>query len=610
MDKKKHFYLTDEQLKAFNEQINEQILNGVPSETTLKGVSGYFPEGIDHLRKYVNAFSTHDQPPLLEPEPVNPDYPDMGMKAPDEISNGAMIDSSALLLIGNVQNPQNERVIPSELFELLNKKQPKKDKIGIGITTHNREEIFTTSFMNIVNRLPENVEIVVVDDASQDEYVSSIIGPMVMRHTFDTNVGIARAKNKCLELLYDAGCEHFFLFDDDTYPDCENWWKPYVESREPHLMYIFQHFSSGKSPNDMILLYQDNEVAAYSHVRGCMLYYKRICLDVVGGMDVAFGKWGHEHGDLSNRIYSAGLTRFRYMDVPFSAGLFYSADEREHGTFKSTVPGAQRIDYLNKTKAIYDAQYNSPAFRPFWQPPVNDSKCEAKPLFLTAYFTTIPDPQRPNEPMRGFFTPDFSNYAGSIIAQKSDCIILIDNPVPDMDTAYVKLKTTQVSINPYFQRWISYYEYLIKHKNEISWVFMTDCTDVELLNMPVPERGKIYVGDEPGIIGGSQWLHYHHRHPDLILFYRQYGRVHMVNAGILGGYIDDVLPFVRAIIDTYSRMSHDSMVRRTNGPGMTDMGIFNYVAHTMFPDKISHGKHVNTTFKANERNDISWFKHK
>lgn len=531
----------------------------------------------------------------------------------NNFNTGSIVNTPQLALIGSVNNPQNEYIIRPDIIKMLS-----TGRIGIGITTHNRPDRFSKALSAIINLMPTGAVVAIVDDASTNEYMlcecmdrnNEFPSPLLYR--FESNVGIARAKNKCLEMLYDAGCDHLFLFDDDTFPLVKNWWVDYVENAEPHLMYIFKDFTSGKSPNDMIELYRDNSIVAYSHVRGCMLYYKRICLDTVGGMDVAFGRWGHEHGDLSNRIYSSGLTRFRYMDIPNSKGLFYSADEQEHGKFPSTVPGAQRIEMLAKSKALYDSHYNTPVFCKFKEDGLWSK--DGKPHFLSTYFTTLPDPQREGQKWKFDIsaTDIYSDSIYRICSHYARTVILYDDPMPNnlaLGSAPT-YKRVSTSINPYFQRWVSYYDYLIKHREEISWVFMTDCTDVELLKWPEPQHGIIYVGGEPQMIAQSQWLQYHHKHPDLIRFYQVHGRKRMANAGVMGGYIDDVLPFVRAIIDTYSRMTHDQNVRGMSGPGMTDMGIFNYVAFHLFNSKISMGNHVTTTFKANERNEVSWFRHK
>ncbi|EUA60279.1 putative phage protein [Mycobacteroides abscessus 1948] len=45
------------------------------------------------------------------------------------------------------------------------------------------------------------------------------------------------AKNRCIAELMDLGCDHLFLADDDVWPTVDEWWKPYVESPEPHLSF-------------------------------------------------------------------------------------------------------------------------------------------------------------------------------------------------------------------------------------------------------------------------------------------------------------------------------------------------------------------------------------
>lgn len=44
--------------------------------------------------------------------------------------------------------------------------------------------------------------------------------------------------------------------------------------------------------------------------------------------------------------------------------------------------------------------------------------------------------------------------------------------------------------------------------------------------------------------------------------------------------------------------------------GVFDMGLFNYIARTHFADCLVHGTQVNTVFKAEKANNVSWFKHK
>ena len=64
-------------------------------------------------------------------------------------------------------------------------------KIGVAITTHNRYDIFKTTYAEIKRFMPDNGVLVVVDDAS-----STPVPKATFR--FNENVGIARAKKQML----------------------------------------------------------------------------------------------------------------------------------------------------------------------------------------------------------------------------------------------------------------------------------------------------------------------------------------------------------------------------------------------------------------------------
>ena len=78
--------------------------------------------------------------------------------------------------------------------------------IGIAITTHNRRDTALQTFDKWTSMLPDGAIIIVVDDASDEPYPNA-------DYRFDLNVGIAKAKNKCIELLIERGCDELFLAD-------------------------------------------------------------------------------------------------------------------------------------------------------------------------------------------------------------------------------------------------------------------------------------------------------------------------------------------------------------------------------------------------------------
>jgi len=446
-------------------------------------------------------------------------------------------------------------------------------RIGIGITTHNRNKE-CQKCLEQITKLTPNAKIVVVDDASTTPFLGATF-------RFENNVGISRAKNKCLELL--DGCEHIFLFDDDCYPLVENWWKPYVDSPEPHLMYLFYKFSNGLICEKAHVIYDDSYLRAESHPRGCMLYFERRVLDVVGGFDTEFEVWGNEHVELSNRIFNAGLTTFKFADVSESHDLIYSADE--YNEIQRTLDVKTREKYLEKNKELLKQKINNKGYCEYRQ---------LKNVVLTVFFNSQPDPQRKKiweaeekllEPLRK-----------SCIKNEAELIIIND--------CFDFGEYAPCCINPLFQRWVSYYQYLRAHK-EIDKVFLVDATDVEMLKNPFPfMEDKIYVGSERNFVGSNKWLVDNHKKENEVEFIENNRDKVTLNAGLLGGKSRDIIEICHKIISLWIENQSTA-----NDNSFTDMALFNRAVRQM-SDKIVFGDSINTEFRKQEKNDFSWFRHK
>lgn len=188
--------------------------------------------------------------------------------------------------------------------------------IGVAITERNRPEVYARCLAEWRRFLPPGAVLVTVDDASDTPVDLSLSDG---GHRFDVNVGVARSKNKCIELLYDGfGCEHYFLSDSDCWPVSPGWWKPYLASPVPHLQYLWNgHVKEARDGWE-----------AKNTFHGCLLYARQVVLDTVGGMRPEFGIFGFEHVEWSRRIHSAGLTPHRYIDVAGSTSLWLSLDQQ------------------------------------------------------------------------------------------------------------------------------------------------------------------------------------------------------------------------------------------------------------------------------------------
>lgn len=212
-------------------------------------------------------------------------------------------------------------------------------RIGIAITTTpDRLDLFRHTWDVWDQYKPDNAVLTYVND--QD------------------GAGVARAKNSSLKLLESLGVTHYFLVDNDTVPISKEWYKPFIESKESHLLYNFKMPNKGK--NDMRVEYEDDNIVSYSHTRGCFIYVTQDVLDTVGGMDTRY-KNGFEHADWTTRIYNAGLTTHRSMSPVGADKLLYCLDQDQK------IESSIKLDYKTKRDnyRLYNANRNSREWMPY-----------------------------------------------------------------------------------------------------------------------------------------------------------------------------------------------------------------------------------------------------
>jgi len=456
--------------------------------------------------------------------------------------------------------------------------------LGIGLTTHNRNETAKHTLEQIRKHAPTDAKIVVVDDASKIPFEGSDF-------RFNVNVGIAQAKNKCFELLED--CDYIFLFDDDCYPVVDGWELPYIESEANHLSFTFDRLANGRQNGNKIVM-DMGYLTVFNNPCGCMLFFTKKCLEVVGGFNPLYKVYGYEHVDLSVRIHNAGLTDCKFMDVPNSLSLFYSHDY--HSTITSSV-GALRSTYVRENIKLYNQSQRSKEFIPYKPIP----KIKHKNVILTSYFNYTADPQRGKRWQAQI--EELMPLIKSCIKHKQHLIVFSDCFVDSVNSEYIKFEKSLPSKthSPNVYRWIVYQEWM--QRNDFDKCWMVDSTDVVLLKEPfkILEKGKLYCGDEIGMITDNSWMRKtQERFISNIPDYRQIILRHkneiLINCGLVGGCSDVIEP----LIDIWAGL------HKTKTVGLrysTDMAIFNYVAHKHYNDVLVHGEAINTKFKHEELNN-------
>ena len=170
--------------------------------------------------------------------------------------------------------------------------------------------------------------------------------------------------------------------------------------------------------------------------------------------------------------------------------------------------------------------------------------------------------------------------------------------------------------NPNVYRYFVYRDFLQQHGAAIESLFVTDVSDVVVLQNPFEQAlftanpNSIFCGDEPKTLDDA-WMqahatHLRHQIADYAAYEERFKTAPLLNCGIIGGNIGVMLPFLEQLCNIHAQYNYNNQTAYTG-----DMGAFNYLMRTQYSGRIVHGPPVNTVFKAyqQDRKDC-WFRHK
>lgn len=169
---------------------------------------------------------------------------------------------------------------------------------------------------------------------------------------------IANDKNKLIKQLYDAGCTHFFLFDDDTFPIKQGWEQFFINYSEQTGI---QHFVLCNPVHNKFVA-EAGKIQLYDTGTGCMMFLTRKCIDTVGYINPAYGKYGFEHAAYSYRIHRSGLTPGWYVSIAGWEEFVYAYDLQgeDHGYVKSGgMTEIEKADCILENEKVFDEEVNS-----------------------------------------------------------------------------------------------------------------------------------------------------------------------------------------------------------------------------------------------------------
>lgn len=128
-------------------------------------------------------------------------------------------------------------------------------------------------------------------------------GSLVVIHVDKDHRGCSYNRNEVLKSLYDAGCEHFFLMDDDVWPLRDGWQHLIIEEAQK----CGVDFIGTPWPNAVPTGVKASSVAIKSGTTAQFVYMTRKCVDTVGYFDERYGSYGPEDADYVWRAVRHGM---------------------------------------------------------------------------------------------------------------------------------------------------------------------------------------------------------------------------------------------------------------------------------------------------------------
>lgn len=215
------------------------------------------------------------------------------------------------------------------------------EKIGVGIVTCSRP-LLLSKLMTSLKKYGEVIDhIVIVNDG--DPISDSGLYPAFWIEN-ETNIGVGKSKNKALKHLFNIGCDHIFMFEDDIFVKDSNVFERYITASKVSGIQHFNFSQHGvmnkthpeKKPNPRIVVdYKDIKIAFYPHCVGAMSYYSKKCLEKVGLIDERYFN-ACEHVDHTLEIIKSDLHPDFWFFADIDESWKYLGDE-EWCISKSTI---------------------------------------------------------------------------------------------------------------------------------------------------------------------------------------------------------------------------------------------------------------------------------
>jgi hypothetical protein len=256
-----------------------------------------------------------------------------------------------------------------------------KNKIGIGILTYQRENYYNLVIEAINGNKPNNCFTCVVNDGLIP-YAANNDADVVISN--NAKLGVAKSKNKIIDILLENNCEHIFIVEDDILIKEKEVYDKYINAADETGIH---HMCYEKVDNNGANLtyrkkYENCELGFYKNPQGAFMYtngqiYKKICKFDENYLN-AF-----EHIDFEYTLVNYNLA------PPF----WYFPDLIDSESYITTIDGCvENSTITNKENYENNLQSSAQYFIQKWDhftnqiPVANKSQVEEKLQYLQKHY--------------------------------------------------------------------------------------------------------------------------------------------------------------------------------------------------------------------------------
>jgi hypothetical protein len=161
-----------------------------------------------------------------------------------------------------------------------------RGKVGLGLTTWKRPKMAEEAVASICEHLLDVVDEVVVLQDGGDWYLRNLPQRWVLIDQV-TNKGWARAKNTCLDVLCELGCDHLFMIEDDTIVTSSEAIVGYVDAALASGLHYMTAHPWGETTTRVVEV--DGPVTYWAYVGSWWTYMSRHGYQLGGGYNEIMG---------------------------------------------------------------------------------------------------------------------------------------------------------------------------------------------------------------------------------------------------------------------------------------------------------------------------------